>query len=669
MCDLVCSKDGNDSRKLQDGLHSHIFTLGDKIGFMKALSVYINKPHVVNRRLCGAKMLFCERFDSFNETLLKLKKSEWRNNSCTEKGPLNVNLASCLSSNITEAQDHFQVVVRDLLPKQSDKFPTLRELIVCDYQKCSVTFHPVCHSNCNTDTENLTSDMNNELIYGFVYSTPDTQPSIHLKLSHDSEERSQCHVTGQWLKDVLLPKLRSWSEESALNTDVTSLKLVPIDEYNSTYSRLKASYGLHFVKVWPENTDPRKFVYEDIAIAAYLLLIWKEERATLATDTLQSFVDLGCGNGLLVHILTSEGHPGLGIDLRRRKIWDIYGEETKLEVKSISPSADTLFPQYDWLIGNHSDELTPWIPLIAARSSYQCRYFVLPCCHHDFDRKFNKRERGTSQYRTYLNFVKEVGEKCGFKVKEDTLRIPSTKRVCFIGQERAYSEEEEEVVDIQRSEYVKSHCSKSTESNISVNTQRDSISHNSSDDTSVKHGGLEVTTNSWSTSFQPRSSTELVRNCQKVARETKELIVQAVFQKVLEAPEAESVQCEGGTSWNRGGCVPLAVVAEMFDQDVLQQLKSECGGLQTLLRNHNNIFQVSGGAVRLRDFSSENPWSTAKRRKRNVESLDSGNNLKTVLCWFHTNHPDGCPRSAVKCRFAHGTLELRERPKKNKSQD
>jgi len=26
-----------------------------------------------------------------------------------------------------------------------------------------------------------------------------------------------------------------------------------------------------------------------------------------------------------------------------------------------------MYPETDWLIGNHSDELTPWIPVIAAR--------------------------------------------------------------------------------------------------------------------------------------------------------------------------------------------------------------------------------------------------------------------------------------------------------------
>lgn len=69
-----------------------------------------------------------------------------------------------------------------------------------------------------------------------------------------------------------------------------------------------------------------------MAIATYLLILWEEERAEKGITTKQSFVDLGCGNGLLVHILSNEGHPGRGIDVRRRKIWDMYGPQTQLEV-------------------------------------------------------------------------------------------------------------------------------------------------------------------------------------------------------------------------------------------------------------------------------------------------------------------------------------------------
>lgn len=47
---------------------------------------------------------------------------------------------------------------------------------------------------------------------------------------------------------------------------------------------------------------------------------------------MQRFVDLGCGNGLLVYILNSEGHKGVGFDIRRRKIWDTYPSFVVLKV-------------------------------------------------------------------------------------------------------------------------------------------------------------------------------------------------------------------------------------------------------------------------------------------------------------------------------------------------
>ncbi|PIO33049.1 hypothetical protein AB205_0055330 [Aquarana catesbeiana] len=102
-----------------------------------------------------------------------------------------------------------------------------------------------------------------------------------------------------------------------------------------------------WLQVWPEVTDPEKFVYEDVAISTYLLVsryvLWEEERFVNNSKKKQSFIDLGCGNGLLVHILSNEGEC------------------------AITPSDEHLFPDADWIIGNHSDELTPWLPVIAAR--------------------------------------------------------------------------------------------------------------------------------------------------------------------------------------------------------------------------------------------------------------------------------------------------------------
>jgi tRNASer (uridine44-2'-O)-methyltransferase len=50
------------------------------------------------------------------------------------------------------------------------------------------------------------------------------------------------------------------------------------------------------------NTDPEKFIHEDVAIASYLILAWRHFKVDV-----KYFVDLGCGNGLLVYILNDQG--------------------------------------------------------------------------------------------------------------------------------------------------------------------------------------------------------------------------------------------------------------------------------------------------------------------------------------------------------------------------
>lgn len=89
---------------------------------------------------------------------------------------------------------------------------------------------------------------------------------------------------------------------------------------------------MNMLQNWPEKTDPKKFVYEDIGIASYLMLLWNEGNIPTEETKKMKFVDLGCGNGLLVHILNSEGHKGVGLDIRKRKIWDLYPPSTILKV-------------------------------------------------------------------------------------------------------------------------------------------------------------------------------------------------------------------------------------------------------------------------------------------------------------------------------------------------
>ncbi|XP_045853502.1 probable tRNA (uracil-O(2)-)-methyltransferase isoform X2 [Meles meles] len=479
-----------------------------------------------------------------------------------------------------------------------------------------------------------------------------------------------------WLGEELLARLARWSVESKKSGFKSTLSLISIVKYSKTYQMLKEKYK-DMVKVWPEVTDPEKFVYEDVAIAAYLLILWEEERAERGLTAKQSFVDLGCGNGLLVHILSTEGHPGKGIDVRRRKIWDMYGPQTCLEEDAITPSDKTLFPDVDWLIGNHSDELTPWVPVIAARSSYGCRFFVLPCCFFDFTGKYSRRQSRKTQYREYLDFVTEVGLACGFHVEEDCLRIPSTKRVCLIGKSRTYPPAGEVSVDEQRTQYINSRRGRpvSPPGKTSVPPPpQATVAHaghpdgHQALDTGAATGGPEIRADQlWLSGFQPREKAERVRNCASLPRDFIDQVVLQVAHLLLDGEQLNtgSTSSSSSKAWNRGGSLSLAEVACELAGETLQRLKRECGGLQTLLRNNHQVFEVVNGRVHIRDWREETlqrqPHSEAKRRLCSEA-------FKTRVCWFYSHHPDGCVLPSDSCPFAHGPAELRppRTPKRKK---
>lgn len=121
----------------------------------------------------------------------------------------------------------------------------------------------------------------------------------------------------------------------------------------------------------------------------------------------------------------------------------------------------------------------------------------------------------------------------------------------------------------------------------------------------------------------------------------------------------------GGSAqaWNRGGSLSLAEVAGELDREMLRRLKRECGGLQTLLRNSPQVFQVLHGHVRIRDWREERPW---KQEEPEAKRRPSSDTFKTRICWFFAHHPDGCVLPADCCPFAHGPGELRPAPRTKK---
>mmetsp|Transcript_15908 Transcript_15908/g.31929 ORF Transcript_15908/g.31929 Transcript_15908/m.31929 type:complete len:497 (-) Transcript_15908:748-2238(-) len=214
--------------------------------------------------------------------------------------------------------------------------------------------------------------------------------------------------------------------------------LYPEGRYRENYRRLKMSYGF-WVQQWPEKTDPVKSVFEELAIAAFLITLWEAERSRNGSAKLQSFADLGCGNGFLTYVLVSEGHPGVGFDRQVRSIWSMYPNPARAALIHRKLDMETIdLGDADWLLGNHSDELTPWIPLAAAR--VRTNFFVLPCCFWDFHGRLNFAQRvpdqGQGKYRRYLDFIEGLAREAGFQeVLRENLRIPSTKYVALLGRQ------------------------------------------------------------------------------------------------------------------------------------------------------------------------------------------------------------------------------------------
>lgn len=274
---------------------------------------------------------------------------------------------------------------------------------------------------------------------------------------------------------VLRKRMVSYNPETGLSTYVKRVhhdNLISELEYRRRYDAMKLKYSF-WVAQWTEVTDPTKFVYEELSIAAYLCALWERERKEEGLDRLQTFIDCGCGNGFLVYLLISEGHSGIGVDLQRRHIWDKYPPHVTaaLKYEEMDPCTYDV-SSYDWILGNHSDELSPWIPVMASRCQKAIdkrpvckpsgetfgkdvpkstlrraypRFFVLPCCFFDFDGKkvcFGLTRRtlgvrtvaGTGKYEQYYRWIGQIARAFGFTVEIENLRIPSTKYVSLLGR-------------------------------------------------------------------------------------------------------------------------------------------------------------------------------------------------------------------------------------------
>ncbi|KAM0712212.1 hypothetical protein Q7P37_011306 [Cladosporium fusiforme] len=280
--------------------------------------------------------------------------------------------------------------------------------------------HSFCATSSNTGPENKPDDGsasgigNLSISYNPFASSSKLEPKLQrtaLKLLQTIHKHGQGQLAGY---------------EKKVHLD----QIIPQKRYQDTYALLKAKYGRKISESWVEVTDPAKHVFEDLGIAAFCLELWRDMyevptgsdgQAVGGAENVESgveaskvdeeqkksafpgFVDIGCGNGLLVYILNSEGYTGTGFDARERKTWSIFPPEIRQNLRQsllvpelLRPASKDnniadedaakswhsgLFGEGTFIISNHADELTAWTPLLAYLNN--SAFIAIPCCSHD----------------------------------------------------------------------------------------------------------------------------------------------------------------------------------------------------------------------------------------------------------------------------------------------
>ncbi|KAF2639283.1 DUF1613-domain-containing protein [Massarina eburnea CBS 473.64] len=284
--------------------------------------------------------------------------------------------------------------------------------------------------------------------------------------------------------------------------------IIPQKTFQDTYADLKGKYAQDLIARWVEQTPPEKHVFEDLGIAAFLIELWTDMYSNASTTTkndtthntpettdttppptaiqgsqdrrkaaqaaFPGFVDIGCGNGILVYILHAEGWHGWGFDARKRKTWAVFPDSQKPDLRELllipsvldsspsspitasetpTPSHPGTFPPHTFIISNHADELTPWTPLLAHLSSSP--FIAIPCCSHDFagtrfrapyhseyfppppNTKTGKGGGGGKQvsaYTSLCSYVAYLTKTMGYVPEKEYLRIPSTRNIAVVGR-------------------------------------------------------------------------------------------------------------------------------------------------------------------------------------------------------------------------------------------
>ena len=575
--------------------------VASRLSFQHAMRIYINKPQVVNNWLAGS-----------------MRQPD-------ADTPLGLYLASShphLDAAAFLVEHSLQAEAREFISKSASIFNNLTYVVLNDVDFARVLFLPILPSTSSTTTTTNKKKKYASITRCHLFEFDEDASSLRLYVdkrslpqqSDGSSDRLELQIN--WLHEHLMSKLCTWCanvrvDETFSCAEPTTLTLYAnmLDDYTRLYQELKSVYWPRFAPDWQAltNTSPEKFIHEDISIAAYLILAWRH----VAPAPVRRFVDLGCGNGLLVHILNDQGYAGYGVDMRRRRIWTRMSEEedagSVLLERTIDPRADT-FDDCDWLIANHSDELTPWMPIMAARAARRrqspCHFVLIPCCLFDFEHKFEaaKKCSGESRYDVYIDYLTHICSSFGFRVRRDKLRIPSTRNVCLVCvQDEAAAAKSFEPI-----------CG--ADATLNVKLRR--IFEETVAERATQTTATQTANSAEMIEFKARDlvaeKAKSTRNCTRnVHTDLRVAIVRRVLEHLLvddqitdhnqhhssnnnelegdddatSKTSEDSSRCRyltksDGGKWNAGRAVSLNNVAGLFDKSVLAKLKLECGGIK-----------------------------------------------------------------------------------------
>ncbi len=190
----------------------------DKEHFLSAISIYLYKPHVVNKRVTTVRFALA----------LELSDRKY-----------------AIGKNIVDK--------RTLISKNPRIYHDQDEYILSD--DLSIEFRPVICNSMNTKSCSVQ-------ISAYRFELLINENKLRLIVFDDQAEKEIL-----WLKDILMAKIVKWCQTNIGNsTENTTLKLISIEEYQREYERLKVKYGKYLTTNWCENTDPQKHVFEDLGM-------------------------------------------------------------------------------------------------------------------------------------------------------------------------------------------------------------------------------------------------------------------------------------------------------------------------------------------------------------------------------------------------------------------